>query len=86
VKDIEMQLESREAEISDFITRNNQEREKLISRLNEIDQSSHEAERDLERCRRARIALRGKDEPKEAATAMVDELMPPRAGYYPGGN
>lgn len=83
--DLMKTLDARRQEIGDYISASNSERESLIARLSELDQGVAQAERDVERIRRAMNALEGSDEPKNM-TAMVDQLMPSPVrgqGYSP---
>lgn len=78
-------LDARGAEISDYISSSNQEREQLISRLSELDQGVASAEQDRERIRRAMKALQGDDEPTQTLRGAVEAMMPTVPGYRPLG-
>lgn len=82
--DLMKSLAARRDEISNYITEVQKEREHLISRLSEIDQSTASAERDHRRIQRAMEALDGDNEPRESMGKAVDALMPTVPPYRPG--
>lgn len=90
-----MGLEAKDREITEFLKANTEEREHLISRLNDLDDQRQRAEEDLRRVRRAREALvTPSDEmvsavPASAESAGMQNPLPaamlrPRLPYVPG--
>jgi len=69
MSDVAGLIEVNEQEIRDYIQASMAEKEKLMMRLDELDQGIRNAETDLHRCDRAKMAITGDDEPP---SKMID--------------
>lgn len=81
-------LDTREEEIHQFLANLREEREKLISRLNELDAQQSSIDADLRRINKARSALRNPDEAEMMAAdvASMTVAAPTRpSAYHPTG-
>ena len=76
-------LTKREKEIADFIAQSKKEHETLINRLGELDNLLNDAERDIDRIRRARSVLEEKVESCGTIENTIDKLMPLSKASYP---
>lgn len=90
---IVMELDRAESEINAYVESISLEREKLLTRLNEIDRDRERADEDLRRINAARNALRNpseaqvmRDDVRAMAVApeMAEAAQRARPVYYPG--
>ena len=90
MQDLIIGLDHREQEIHEFIKTTTEEREKLVSRLNEIERMLQDADHDLRKLNKARNALRNPDEQEmkradmASMTACVEATPIMQQAYFPG--
>jgi predicted transcriptional regulator len=86
VKDLVIMLESRVKEIDDWQRESDQEREKLMSRLNDLDARSQEAAHDKRRIKAAIKALEKDTDAENKLAEVCGELAAPSPPYWPGND
>ena len=89
MEDLIFTLDKKEGEITAYLADNRDEREKLISRLGELDEGAANAEEDLRRINKARAALLTQTEEKMQLDDLHSKMVPCEVStravpqYYP---
>ena len=82
MQDLQIAIDNKKNEITDFITISNQEREKLVDRLNELDSSVKNAESDMKKLYHCADVLNPPETTSTPSLAgEVRETMRAKSGY-----
>ena len=82
MQDLQIAIDNKKNEITDFITISNQEREKLVDRLNELDSSVKNAEKDMDKLSHIQEVLEpSQTTPAPSLAREARETMRGKSGY-----
>lgn len=96
MEELSMALDGKDREITEFLKANCEERDHLVTRLNDLDEQRQRAEEDLSRVRRAREALATPSDEMVSAVPVSAEssrgvqnplpasALRPKGAYTPG--
>lgn len=86
LSDVANQITNNENEIREYISSSLAEKEKLVMRLDELDDGIRSAEKDLRRCERAKSAITGDDEPQKDLRGIHDSVVRAKPRSYPSSD